>query len=752
MKKILAILVACLMPICLIAGSGDVNGDGKIDVADIVELLNHLNGNPTKNYQATEADANNDGVVDQIDVETISDMILAVKINGMVSLPDGVDDTFLQSCEVSGVSDNYELQDNTSKIYNNPNGLVQTYFLTDGDKTYLACRVSQIEDGGEIAIGVESSAIALATLHPLFAPINGSDYDIIVGKIKNSSKYMAFYQEVENAIKANRDLFDDSNEALINSLDELYDDVLSDIDFDAYQNASAMSLSRSATRAAYESPAIIPTYFYADITGNTLTLQCRGLTPSYYGTVTSALTGEVWNYAVTSRSDYGGMDMFKPYNQFNLGDKCSFTFTTEGEHQFSLSRTNTAATVDFYMRLANSVLNIIGLNFGDKTVIREIANTISNAMLAAGMNALMTASGVHTASFMDWFGVAYKATIDYLKRDTNILVKRGLIGNLQVYAKILYGAWNIYGKIKGVANIGARLAYAAVAPDELNFCLCYYSGSVYECVEASLLKISGDKQEGNANESLPEPLKVYVQIQDEYGLYHKPSPFLKVKFEVENGGGIVQSDLVTINDDNTAFTYWTLGSSGIQTVNAVVWDIINECEVSNPVHFTASLDEIFDETASYLSCPDENHPHWIDLGLPSGTLWRCCNEGASTPEAYGGYYEFGQVASAPSYYQIKELLDYTTSEWMTRNGVQGTRFAGGNGGTIFLPAAGYRWVGEFYNVGTGGRYWSSTPDDSETVAPGIDACGLTFCTPPFLFDVYSSSSYRSHGYSVRSVR
>lgn len=749
MKKILAILVACLMPICLIAGSGDVNGDGKIDVADIVELLNHLNGNPTKNYQATEADANNDGVVDQIDVETISDMILAVKINGMVSLPDGVDDTFLQSCEVSGVSDNYELQDNTSKIFNNPNGLVQTYFLTDGDKTYLACRVSQIEDGGEIAIGVESSAIALATLHPLFAPINGSDYDIIVGKIKNSSKYMAFYQEVENAIKAKRNLFDDSNEALINSLDELYDDVLSDIDFDTYQNASAMSLSRGVTRAAYESPAIIPTYFYADITGNTLTLQCRGLTPSYYGTVTSALTGEVWNYAVTSRSDYGGMDMFKPYNQFNLGDKCSFTFTTEGEHQFSLSRTNTAATVDFYMRLANSVLNIIGLNFGDKTVIREIANTISNAMLAAGMNALLTASGVHTASFMDWFGVAYKATIDYLKRDTNFLVKRGLIGNLQNYAKILNGAWNIYGKIKGVANIGARLAYAATAPDELNFCLCYYSGSVYECVEASLLKISGDKQEGNANESLPEPLKVYVQIQDEYGLYHKPSPFLKVKFEVENEGGIVQSDLVTINDDNTAFTYWTLGSSGIQTVKAVVWDIINECEVSNPVHFTASLG---DDTASYLSCPDSNHPHWIDLGLPSGTLWRCCNEGASTPEAYGGYYEFGQVASAPSYDQIKELYVYTTSVWTTQNGVNGRKFTGSNGGTIFFPAAGLRWAGEFKYVGSYGYCWSSTPSDSDATPYDeyYDAGALYF----YSGDVgcYEGGFHRYRGHSVRPVR
>ena len=112
----------------------------------------------------------------------------------------------------------------------------------------------------------------------------------------------------------------------------------------------------------------------------------------------------------------------------------------------------------------------------------------------------------------------------------------------------------------------------------------------------------------------------------------------------------------------------------------------------------------------YKSCPDSNHPHWIDLGLPNGTKWRCCNEGASTPEGYGGYYEFGQVASAPSAYQIQELLNHTTSVWTTKNGVNGRKFTGSNGGTIFLPAAGYRGAGGFSSrVGLDGYYWSATP-------------------------------------------
>ena len=141
------------------------------------------------------------------------------------------------------------------------------------------------------------------------------------------------------------------------------------------------------------------------------------------------------------------------------------------------------------------------------------------------------------------------------------------------------------------------------------------------------------------------------------------------------------------------------------------------------------------------ACPDSNHPHWIDLGLPSGTQWRCCNEGASTPEDYGGYYEFGQVASAPSLDQIKELLNHTTSEWTTQNGVNGRKFTGSNGGTIFLPAAGDRWDGGFYSVGSSGYYWSSTPADERHA---------------YVLRFYSSGAnwgfLRGNGHPVRPVR
>ena len=40
-------------------------------------------------------------------------------------------------------------------------------------------------------------------------------------------------------------------------------------------------------------------------------------------------------------------------------------------------------------------------------------------------------------------------------------------------------------------------------------------------------------------------------------------------------------------------------------------------------------------------CPDDNHPHLIDLGLPSGTKWACCNVGASSPEELHHFYAWG---------------------------------------------------------------------------------------------------------------
>ena len=56
-----------------------------------------------------------------------------------------------------------------------------------------------------------------------------------------------------------------------------------------------------------------------------------------------------------------------------------------------------------------------------------------------------------------------------------------------------------------------------------------------------------------------------------------------------------------------------------------------------------SLVNIILNGSNPLTCPDNNHPHAVDLGLPSGTLWSCCNVDAPSPEGYGGYYAWGET-------------------------------------------------------------------------------------------------------------
>ena len=50
---------------------------------------------------------------------------------------------------------------------------------------------------------------------------------------------------------------------------------------------------------------------------------------------------------------------------------------------------------------------------------------------------------------------------------------------------------------------------------------------------------------------------------------------------------------------------------------------------------------------------EENGHAWVNLGLPSGTLWADHNIGATNPEDYGDYYSWGETAT-------KETYDWST--------------------------------------------------------------------------------------------
>lgn len=100
---------------------------------------------------------------------------------------------------------------------------------------------------------------------------------------------------------------------------------------------------------------------------------------------------------------------------------------------------------------------------------------------------------------------------------------------------------------------------------------------------------------------------------------------------------------------------------------------------------------------------------FVDLGLPSGALWKDKNE-------EGGFYTYEQAVNKfgnrlPTKEQLEELKNSCRWTWTG----SGYRVTGPNGNSIVLPAAGYRYcVGYVDGVGSFGIYWSSTPRDSDT--------------------------------------
>lgn len=189
------------------------------------------------------------------------------------------------------------------------------------------------------------------------------------------------------------------------------------------------------------------------------------------------------------------------------------------------------------------------------------------------------------------------------------------------------------------------------------------------------------------------------------------------------------------------------------------------------------------------SCPDGNHPHAIDLGLPSGTKWCCMNVGASSPEQYGGYYAWGETSEKsvydhvtysyyngqdtngdgiidnnfsvvnigsdiagtsydvahvrmggswrmPSFAQYQELMNNCTRTFTQQNGVYGILMTGKNGGQLFLPATGNRRGSDLRNAGSRFYYWSSS------LVPSNDQCA---------YYLFSDSGYWHWGTYVRSI-
>ena len=191
---------------------------------------------------------------------------------------------------------------------------------------------------------------------------------------------------------------------------------------------------------------------------------------------------------------------------------------------------------------------------------------------------------------------------------------------------------------------------------------------------------------------------------------------------------------------------------------------------------------------------NNNGFEYVDLGLPSGTLWAAKNVGAHKPSDFGLYFQWGDTigytdsqvgyecgqtefnwanykwnpsgdgetfakytttgatleleddaANAnmggswhmPTPTQIQELINNTTNTWTTQDGVNDPSKS------IFIPAAGYAWSVSVDNIGDEADVWSSMPD------AGNVGLGQYFGFSSG--DVGLGNSLRCYGLSVRGI-
>lgn len=209
------------------------------------------------------------------------------------------------------------------------------------------------------------------------------------------------------------------------------------------------------------------------------------------------------------------------------------------------------------------------------------------------------------------------------------------------------------------------------------------------------------------------------------------------------------------------------------------------------------LDEIYYGEVSTVTTMGEkpadkviNGRRFVDLGLPSGLLWAETNVGATLDIFSGEYFSWGETEEnyryawdtykwgsslskyndtdnkrtldaeddvatikwgegchIPSLSDYQELYDECEWTWQTDyQGGKGYLVKSSNGKSIFLPAAGYCYMGNSYQYSdTEGYYWTS----SRHYQYANYACELKF-TQGGGIDVHDYH-YRYYGYPIRPV-
>ncbi len=234
---------------------------------------------------------------------------------------------------------------------------------------------------------------------------------------------------------------------------------------------------------------------------------------------------------------------------------------------------------------------------------------------------------------------------------------------------------------------------------------------------------------------------------------------------ISDGGTVVTERGFIYGTSASSLTQTVQSGSGTGIYTMVLTGLQSSTTYYYKAYATNSIGTSYGEVGSFTTTAPTtgtlNGHEWVDLGLPSGLKWATCNVGASSPTAYGNYYAWGETSTKSSYTwttyrfcdgsptkytkynptgtvygpvdnrttlessddvarswgsgwrmpnktEMEELYNNCTHEWITQNGVNGIKFTGSNGNSIFLPASGKRAESQYIDKDSSGYYWSSS--------------------------------------------
>ena len=265
------------------------------------------------------------------------------------------------------------------------------------------------------------------------------------------------------------------------------------------------------------------------------------------------------------------------------------------------------------------------------------------------------------------------------------------------------------------------------------------------------------------------------------------------------GGEVIISPRLTIDELGVCWSDNSIPTADDEHLFTVNWNEPFVCTIrglsSNTKYYVRAYalrgsEYYYGDTISFITEDNSgvsgvfNGHEYVDLDLPSGTLWATCNVGATTAQGYGYGYHFawgetttkhyyswssykycqgsytrltkyctkpsyaydmnsndnltvlqlcddaatanwGNGWRTPTYDEWQELYNNTINIKTTQNGVVGRLFSSENGKTLFLPADGFR---SDDNLNEGDIfYWSSSLNTNTPYCAWCINCGMGFC-------------------------